>query len=117
MGLFNRKKEDKSDVATPDVKSDDSTPVQSGAASLQEKDNAEDKAVESGAISDAQSPEREATDDNAAEKKIEAIEEEADEEDDEAKDYPKSMKLILITVALCLSGRKVSTVVCACSIH
>lgn len=102
MGLFNRKPEDKSDVATPDVQSDESTPVQSGTPSMRdpEKANTAETAVDG---VNAQSQEGE-DGDNAAEKKIEAIQED-EEQNEEEKDYPKAMQLLLITLALCLSGR------------
>ena len=96
MGLLSRLKGDKSEVATPEVKSDESTPVQSGTPSVRDPEKAK---LESA----AQSPERDGNEDTLAEKKIEGLEADADAEDDAAKDYPQAMKLALITIALCLS--------------
>jgi len=47
---------------------------------------------------------QESDDDNLAEKRIEGIEKDADEQEEDETDYPKAMKLFLISMALCLSG-------------
>ena len=101
MALFGRKKKEETAAAPKDVQSDVTSPSHSGAPSITdlEKTEAEQsqKATD-GKESSTQLPETEM---NAAEKRIDGIQKDAEENDEV--DYPKSMKLVLITIALCLS--------------
>lgn len=105
-------------TSTPDVKSTETTPYQSGVPSEFEKNTTEPSVHSARSKSDSQHPDGAdpatqptvgANAIESAEKKLEAIEkgdekngeEDAEEEDDT--EYPKAMKLYLITIALCLS--------------
>ena len=111
MDLFRKKKEqpsEQSPLSTShlDVKSTETTPYQSGVPSEFEKEGLTEPSVHSAQPSQearpASQPQDGETAIESAEKKIEGIEKEADEEDDDI-EYPKAMKLTLITIALCLS--------------
>jgi hypothetical protein len=121
MGLFSKKKNSEGEEAgptqlavpseTPRPGSNDTTPAASHAPSMLEKQEAPSD-PEKAPITDVdvnatelRTPSRE-DNENVLEKKIEgsskdAEEQQADEDDDV--EYPKAMKLTLITVALCLS--------------
>ena len=95
MGLFSKKKQDES--AQTDVKSDVTSLSQSGAPSMKDPEKTEASpttATDGTEIGD---------DKNMAEKKIEGMQKEADQQDEDETEYPKSTKLALITIALCLS--------------
>lgn len=104
---------DNSSTGTSHVKSTETTPYQSGVPSDFEKEIPTEPSVHSArSKSDSHTPEGgEATarpEDGAtaiesAEKKLEAIEKEQEEENEDDIEYPKAMKLTLITIALCLS--------------
>ncbi|KAK5133653.1 hypothetical protein LTR08_007507 [Meristemomyces frigidus] len=105
MGLFSKKKQDipNATTETPRPGSNDTTPVHSGSPSEHDKEKVEPAAI---TINPTESRTRSRDEDggNALERKIEAIEQdEQDLEDDETIEYPKAMKLTLITIALCLS--------------
>lgn len=100
-------------TSTPDVKSAETTPYQSGVPSDFEKDIPMEPSVHSArSKSDSQHPEgaepasqavEGANAIESAEKKVAAIVKEEEEEDEDGVEYPKAMKLTLITIALCLS--------------
>ncbi|TKA27786.1 hypothetical protein B0A50_04887 [Salinomyces thailandicus] len=101
MGIFGTKKHDTlptTEVAQADT--EETTPVTSGTVSVSDTQKAHPSDVTVQRAASQTAPQ----DDegrNEAEKKIEDIEKEADVEDNT--EYPKAMKLTLITVALCLS--------------
>lgn len=117
MGLFGKKTPKDTPTATPVVKSDETTPVQSGAPSIMlEKTEAEAAVDASESRSQSQAEETSAAEkpaveaaepaetaepDNAAEKKINALGP-VESTDDESR-YPKSTQFAMITIALCLS--------------
>lgn len=116
MDFFRKKKEEPSNAvpttSSSDVKSSETTPYQSGVPSEFEKEIPTEPSVHS-ARSKSDSQRQNSTGevqptlegDNAiqsAEKKLEAVEKEEQENEDDI-DYPKAMKLTLITIALCLS--------------
>ncbi|KAK3699473.1 MFS sugar transporter [Vermiconidia calcicola] len=115
MGLFSKKADDVPEL-TPDVKSTDTTPIQSGSPSMMDREKAEPQTTTDTPRSRTHSRERDGDaviqdvgmageEDNAAEKKIQAMDkeqEESEEQEDETQ-YPKSTQFALITVALCLS--------------
>lgn len=96
---------------TPDIKSTETTPYQSGVPSEFEKDiptsvrsarsQSDPKSTE--AVDATPRPEDGANAIESAEKKLDAIEKEEEEENEDDIEYPKAMKLTLITIALCLS--------------
>lgn len=115
MGLFSKKTTRETAAPTPDVKSDETTPVQSGTPSLANEEKAapmsttapsesrttsfgEDVTGEKQAMELADDDK---TNDTALEKKIDGLGP-VETEDDESR-YPKAMQFVLITIALCLS--------------
>ena len=117
MDFFRRKKQSPREglpTSEPTLQSDETTPYQSGVPSEFEKDVSTEPSVHSArSKSDTPQPEAmpaEATqqpqEQNAiqsAEKKLDAIEKEEEQENEDDIEYPKAMKLTLITIALCLS--------------
>lgn len=97
MGLFNRSKETSvEDAPTSEVKSEEHTASDSESPSVAEKERSEVETTQD--ASDAQSQPK-AMEEQVAEKKADSDE---DEEEDESR-YPKSLQLVLITIALCLA--------------
>ena len=114
MGLFSKTKPAESEAATPDVKSDITTPTQSGAPSeVMDVEKTEPEAnVDSSEsrphsqVGENNTSEKKGeAEDNAAEKKIDGTQKDEEEQEEETDDvvYPKSVQLVLITIALCLS--------------
>jgi len=109
MGFFSKKKQDAPATKPATTKlshpgSDATTPAHSGAPSVLDKEKAEPADVTVNPTeSRTQSRDEEAQ--NELEKKIEGIEkdEEEQEKEQDGVEYPKAMKLTLITIALCLS--------------
>jgi hypothetical protein len=109
--LFGKKDNTETPVATPVVKSDETTPVQSGVPSLMNEKVEGEATVEAPesrshsqteeAKEKVEEPQEDAEPDNAAEKKINALGPQ-ESVDDESR-YPKSTQFALITIALCLS--------------
>ncbi len=116
MGLFSKLRTPgaSSPADTPDVKSSETTPVQSGAPSITDDEKKDaDASVQptesrtdsqTGDVESKEQPLAEVTDgDNEMEKRIEGLGHiDTNDEDDESK-YPKSTQFALISVALCLS--------------
>ena len=102
MRLFNKSKPADTEVATPDVKPDAdlSTSSQSGAPSMTDQGKAQAAPAADAAELQIQS---DGETDNAAEKKIYAMQKDEEEQEVDDTDFPKSTQLVLITVALCLS--------------
>lgn len=115
MGLFSKKTPGETAAVTPDVKSDETTPVQSGTPSLAN----EEKAGRATTATTSESRSISQTEDAPTEKQAAALAETDDTketelekridglgpvetEDDESR-YPKATQFILITIALCLS--------------
>ncbi|KAI6883300.1 MFS transporter [Hortaea werneckii] len=103
MGIFSKKKKD--ELPTTEavaVNTSTTTPSGSIAASVSEREKEKESPADvTVQPADSRVQSRDGNDQNAAEKKIEGMEKEADEEDNT--EYPKAMKLALITIALCLS--------------
>lgn len=106
MGLFTRKKQDAPSAAstteTPRPGSYESTPQPSKAPSVLDKEKNEPMGV----TVDATESRTHSRDDdmNPMEKRIDGIQRDEEElEADDGIEYPKKMKLALITIALCLS--------------
>lgn len=103
MGLFSKKKQD-APATTEDTRpgSDGTTPVQSGATSVLDKEKVEPADV---TVHSTESRSQSRDDgQNALEKKIDGMGKDEEElEEDDGIEYPKAMKLTLITIALCLS--------------
>ena len=112
MDFFRKKKESPSETLPTSeavLMSDETTPYQSGVPSDFEKDGAIEPSVHS-ARSQSDAPQSEekqhSQEPNAiasAEEKLEAIEKDEEQENEDDIEYPKAMKLTLITIALCLS--------------
>ncbi|KAK4546220.1 hypothetical protein LTR36_002357 [Oleoguttula mirabilis] len=104
MGLFSKKQQDApATTETTRPGSNDTTPVQSGAPSVLDKEKIEPAQITVDPT-ESRTQSRDNEGQNALEKKIEDLgrdEEELEEED--GIEYPKAMKLTLITIALCLS--------------
>ncbi len=111
MRFFNKKPAGDATLPTHDVKSGETTAVQSSAPSEFNEDKGEINPVatsESRASSHSDQRTKHmkemgaSDDDNAAEKKIEALGPDEDDEDDDSR-YPKKMQFALISAALCFS--------------
>ena len=106
MGLLNfKRKKDAEEVKTVD-ETDATSQERSGTSSVHDPEKTSNGDITSDgddARIQSQDAEKAEDGDNALEKRIEGIEQDVDEEADNEDDYPKSMKLVLITIALCLS--------------
>jgi len=113
MGLFSKKGQAapaSTTLEVPRSESDDATPVASGPASITDKEKTEPAQV---TVDPAESRSQSRSQDlaapvdeglNATEEKIDAVaKEQTDEDEDDGVEYPQAMKLVLITIALCLS--------------